>query len=78
MNNPEINLILPLMDVSCEFLTKKNSNNNSLYNQENPLGYSNQNIFKERTDFYRLNIPIIPRKKKNKLELFSNIEKYHK
>ena len=64
LNNPEINLILPLMDVSCEFLTKKNSNNNSLYNQENPLGYSNQNIFKERTDFYRLNIPIIPRQKK--------------
>ena len=52
LNNPEINLILPLMDVSCEFLSKKNNN------QEN------QNIFKERTDFYRLNIPIIPRPKK--------------
>ena len=61
LNNPEINLILPLMDVSCEFLSKKN--NNSLY-QENQMGYSNQNIFKERTDFYRLNIPIIPRQKK--------------
>ena len=52
LNNPEINLILPLMDVSCEFLSKKNNN------QEN------QNIFKERTDFYRLNIPIIQRPKK--------------
>ena len=52
LNNPEINLILPLMDVSCEFLSKKNNN------QEN------QNIFKERTDFYRLNIPIIPKPKK--------------
>ena len=64
LNNPEINLILPLMDVSCEFLSKKN--NNSLY-QDNQMGYSNQNIFKERTDFYRLNIPIIPRQKKIKL-----------
>ena len=61
LNNPEINLILPLMDVSCEFLSKKN--NNSLY-QDNQIGYSNQNIFKERTDFYRLNIPIIPKQKK--------------
>ena len=53
LNNPEINLILPLMDVSCEFLSKKNIN------------CSNQdNIFKERTEFYRLNIPIIPRQKK--------------
>ena len=52
LNNPEINLILPLMDVSCEFLSKKNNN------QEN------QNIFKERTDFYRLGIPVIPRQKK--------------
>ena len=49
LNNPEINIILPLMDVSCEFLTKKNNN---------------QNIIKERTDFYRLNIPIIPKQKK--------------
>ena len=51
LNNPEINLILPLMDVSCEFLTKKNDQ-------------QNQNIFKERSDFYRLNIPIIPKKRK--------------
>ena len=49
LNNPEINIILPLMDVSCEFLTKKNHN---------------ENIIKERTDFYRLNIPIIPKQKK--------------
>ena len=54
LNNPEINLILPLMDVSCEFLSKKN-------NQEN------KNIYKERTDYYRLNIPIIPRNKKIKV-----------
>ena len=47
INNPEINIILPLMDVSCEFLAK-----------------NNENIFKQRTDFYRLNIPIIPLRKK--------------
>ena len=52
LNNPEINLILPLMDVSCEYLSKKKSH------QEN------QNIFKERTEFFRLGIPIIPRQKK--------------
>ena len=40
------------MDVSCEYLSKKKSH------QEN------QNIFKERTEFFRLGIPIIPRQKK--------------
>ena len=55
LNNPEINLILPLMDVSCEFLSKKNNNNSSK---------ESQNIYKERTYFYRLNIPIIPKPKK--------------
>jgi len=57
------------MDVSCEFLSKKNNNNSSK---------ESQNIYKERTDFYRLNIPIIPKQKKNKFELFCYFEKYHK
>ena len=51
------------MDVSCEYLSKKNekyiNNNNSIS--------INDNIYKERTDFYRLNIPILRQKKKLKI-----------
>lgn len=63
LNNPDINLILPLIDVSCEYLSKKNE----IYkNNNNGISY-NDNIFKERTDFYRLNIPILRQKKKLKI-----------
>ena len=63
LNNPDINLLLPLLDVSCEYLSKKNE----VIKDENNLNSINDNIFKERTDYYRLNIPIIPHKKKLKI-----------
>ena len=63
LNNKDINLILPLMDVSCEYLSKKND----IYIDNNNQKSINDNIFKERTDFYRINIPILPQKKKLKI-----------
>ena len=63
LNNPDINLLLPLMDVSCEYLSKKNE----IIKENNNLSSINDNIYKERTDFYRLNIPIIRQKKKLKI-----------
>ena len=62
LNNPEINILLPLMDVSCEYLSKKNE----IYNNNNLVSV-NDIIYKERTDFYRLNIPILRQKKKIKI-----------
>ena len=64
LNNPDINITLPLMDVSCEYLSKKKEICKS---NDNNLVYSNDVIFKERTDFSRLNIPIIRQKKKLKI-----------
>ena len=64
LNNPEINFLLPLMDVSCEYLSKKNE---ICKNEYNNLVYTNDVIFKERTDFSRLNIPILRQKKKLKI-----------
>ena len=63
LNNPDINIILPLMDVSCEYLSKKNE----IYKDSNNLISVDDHIFKERTDFYRLNIPILRQKKKLKI-----------
>ena len=63
LNNPDINIIFPIMDISCEYLSKKNE----MYEDDNNLISINDNIFKERTDFYRLNIPIIRQKKKIKI-----------
>ena len=63
LNNPDINILLPLMDISCEYLSKKNE----LYTNKNNLVTVNDNIFKERTDYYRLNIPILRQKKKIKI-----------
>ena len=63
LNNPDINILLPLMDVSCEYLSKKNE----IYTNNNNLVSINDNIFKERTDYYRLNIPILRQKKKIKI-----------
>ena len=63
LNNPDINILLPLMDVSCEYLSKKNE----IYTNNNNLVSVNDNIFKERTDYYRLNIPILRQKKKIKI-----------
>ena len=51
------------MDVSCEYLSKKNE----IYTNNNNLVSINDNIFKERTDYYRLNIPILRQKKKIKI-----------
>ena len=51
------------MDVSCEYLSKKNE----IYTNNNNLVSVNDNIFKERTDYYRLNIPILRQKKKIKI-----------
>ena len=62
LNNPNINIHLPLFDVSCEYLSKKNETT-----IENNLTVVNENIFKERTEFFRLNIPIIRQKKKIKI-----------
>ena len=63
LNNPEINILLPLMDVSCEYLSKKNE----IYKNDNNLTYFHDTIFKERTNYYRLNIPILRNKKKVKI-----------
>ena len=51
------------MDVSCEYLSKKNE----IYKDNNNLISVDDHIFKERTDFYRLNIPILRQKKKLKI-----------
>ena len=63
LNNPDINILLPLMDISCEYLSKKNE----IYTNDNNLVSVNDNIFKKRTDYYRLNIPILRQKKKIKI-----------
>ena len=63
LNNPDINILLPLFDVSCEYLSKKNE----ICTTENNLTIVNENIFKERTEFLRLNIPIIRQEKKIKI-----------
>lgn len=63
LNNPDINLLLPIMDVSCEYLSKKNE----IIIDNNNMKSLNDNTFKERTDFYRVNLPIIPQKKKLKI-----------
>ncbi len=65
LNNSDINLLLPLLEVSCEYLSKKSEvlkDNNKMN-----INSINDNIYKERTDFYRLNIPIIRQKKKLKI-----------
>ena len=52
------------MDISCEYLSKKKEIWKS---NDNNLVYTNDVIFKDRTDFSRLNIPIIRQKKKLKI-----------
>lgn len=63
LNNPDINILLPIMDVSCEYLSKKNE----IITDNNNMKSLNDNTFKERTDYYRVNLPIIPQKKKLKI-----------
>ena len=63
LNTLDINILLPLMDISCEYLSKKNE----IYIDNNNLTSINDNIFKQRTDYFRLNIPILREKKKLKI-----------
>jgi hypothetical protein len=63
LNNPDINILLPIMNVSCKYLSKKNE----LITDNNNMESLNDSTFKERTDFYRVNLPIIPQKKKLKI-----------
>ena len=63
MNNPDINILLPIMNVSCKYLSKKNE----LITDNNNMESLNDSTFKEITDFYRVNLPIIPQKKKLKI-----------
>ena len=63
LNNPDINILLPIMNVSCKYLSKKNE----LITDNNNMESLNDSTFKEITDFYRVNLPIIPQKKKLKI-----------
>jgi hypothetical protein len=63
LNNPDINILLPIMNVSCKYLSKKNE----LISDNNNMESLNDSTFKEITDFYRANLPIIPQKKKLKI-----------
>ena len=64
LNNSDLALNLPLLEVSCEYIVPKavfNSNSDILLFNNNMNG--NNNLLRHRTDYYSLSIPIITQHK---------------
>ena len=73
INNENINLMLPILEVSCEYYSKKNE---IIYDENHNIISIDDNVYKARTEYYSLNIPVIPKIKKLQISysvLFRNI-----